>query len=92
MIDDRNARAMEVFQEQVDQGKRRIAFFWGASHMPDFEKRLILGYGLEPDGLHWRNAWDLREGSVERAPLDSVLEKTVRSLLDDVLDELFEDD
>lgn len=90
LIDDRNERAMKVFQEQVDEGKRHIAFFWGAAHMPDLERRLVLGYGMQRESVRWRNAWDLREGAVERAPLDSILEKTLRSVLDDALDELFE--
>lgn len=90
LIDDRNERAMEVFQEQLDSRKRRIAFFWGAAHMPDFERRLILDYGFQREEVHWRNAWDLREGSVERAPLDTAIEKAARSFLDGALDELFD--
>ena len=90
LIDDRNERAMEVLQEQIDKGKQHIAFFWGAAHMPDLEKRLILGYGFERENVRWRNAWDLREGAVARAPIDSILEKRVRSTLDDVLDTLFD--
>jgi hypothetical protein len=89
LIEDRNERAVEVFQQQLDEGKRRIAFFWGAAHMPDLEKRLILEYGFQREDVRWRNAWDLREGSVERAPLDSAIEKAVRSILESALDELF---
>jgi hypothetical protein len=91
LLDDRNERAMNVLQEQLDKGKTRIAFFWGAAHMPDLEKRLILGYGFERQSVRWRNAWDLREGAVSRAPLDSILEKRVRSALDEVLDSLFDE-
>ena len=28
LIQDRNERAMQVFQEQLDEGKRKVAFFW----------------------------------------------------------------
>jgi hypothetical protein len=90
LINDRNEKAMEVFQQQVDKGHRSIAFFWGAAHMPDLEKRLILDYGFERESVRWRGAWDLREGSVERAPLDSAVEKTVRSFLNGALDEFFQ--
>ena len=89
LIDDRNRRAVEVFQEQLDKGERNIAFFWGAAHMPDLEKRLIMEYGFQRDGVHWRSAWDLREGSFERAPLDSAVETAVRSIVDGALDDLF---
>lgn len=88
LIDDRNERAMAVFQKQLDAGKRRIAFFWGAAHMPDFEKRLMLDYGMELESVNWRSAWDLRDGAVELAPLESVLEKSLRSAFDDVLKDL----
>lgn len=87
LIGDRNKRAMAVFQKQLDAGKRRIAFFWGAAHMPDFEKRLMLDYGMKKDSVVWRSAWDLREGAVEIAPLESVIEKSLRSAFDDVLEE-----
>lgn len=89
LIDDRNQRAVDVFQEQLDQGKRRIAFFWGAAHMPDLEKRLVMQYGFQRENMRWRNAWDLREGSFERAPLDSAIESAVRSIVDGALDDLF---
>lgn len=89
LIDDRNRRAVEVFQEQLDKGERRIAFFWGAAHMPDLEKRLVLEYGFQRETARWRNAWDLREGSFERAPLDSAIETAVRSIVDGALDEFF---
>lgn len=81
LIEDRNDRAMEVFEEQLAAGHRRIAFFWGAGHMQDFERRLMLEYDLKPAGVIWRNAWDLREGAVERPPLEALLGKTLRGVL-----------
>lgn len=88
LIQDRNDRAMQVFQEQLDAGHRRIAFFWGAGHMADFEQRLILEYGMQPAGVIWRNAWDLREGAVERPPFEAILKKTLRATLQDVTRDL----
>jgi hypothetical protein len=85
LIEARNTRALEVFQEQLDGGKRRVAFFWGAGHMADFERKLVLNYGLQPAGIVWRDAWDLREGAVEYSPLESILEKSLRGTLKDVL-------
>lgn len=90
LINDRNERAMEVFQQQVDKGHRKIAFFWGAAHMPDLERRLMLEYGFQRENVRWRDAWDLREGSIEGAPLDSAVEKAVRSVLNGALDEIFQ--
>jgi len=90
LILDRNERAMQVFQEQLEQGKRKIAFFWGAAHMPDLEKRLILDYGLLPAGVTWRSAWDLREGAVSQTPLESILGNTLRDSVDRALKKLLE--
>lgn len=89
LIRARNDRAMEVFQEQLDAGHDRIALFWGAGHMEDFERRLILQYGFQPAGLVWRDAWDLREGAVDRAPLESILENSLRGSLKEAIEGLF---
>lgn len=87
IIRDRNGRAMKVLQEQLDKGKRRVALFWGAAHMPDFERQLILAYGVEPAGVNWRSAWDLRDGAVRRAPIETLIERTLRDVLGDALSE-----
>ncbi len=85
LIKARNDRALHVFQEQLDAGKRRIAFFWGAGHMADFERQLVLNYGVQPAGVVWRDAWDLRDGAVEFSPLEAILEKSLRGSLKDAL-------
>jgi len=59
LITDRNAAAMKVFQKQLAQGKKRIGIFYGAAHMPDFERRLVDGYGLTREQVLWRTAWSL---------------------------------
>ena len=90
LIVDRNDRALEVFQQELDKGKRRIAFLWGAGHMADFEQRLILDYGMEKAEVHWRNAWDLRDGAVEGAPLGGLLESVFRDSFKEKLRKLIE--
>ncbi|MDP6557766.1 MAG: hypothetical protein QGF59_06485 [Pirellulaceae bacterium] len=85
LIDARNARALEVLQEQLDDGQRRIALFWGAGHMADFERQLVLTYSVQPAGIVWRDAWDLRDGAVEFSPLESILEKSLRGSLKDAV-------
>jgi hypothetical protein len=88
LIRARNDRAMEVLQQQLDADKRQIALFWGAGHMQDFERQLILDYGFEPAGVVWRDAWDLREGAVERAPLEAILENSLRGKLQNAVRQL----
>ncbi len=60
LIEDRNGAALQTLNEQIAQGKRRIAIFYGAAHMPDMERRLMDDFGLERTKWHWLSAWDLR--------------------------------
>lgn len=61
LISDRNEAAMKVFQKELAKGKKKIAIFYGAGHMPDFEKRLRLDFGLEKKSVQWLEAWDLED-------------------------------
>lgn len=60
LITDRNAAALDVLKNQVTAGKRRIAIFYGAAHMDDFDERLREDFQLEPFETDWLEAWDLR--------------------------------
>jgi hypothetical protein len=60
IISERNKRALEVLEEQIAAGKKRVAIFYGAGHMPDMEKRLLADFGLKRQGEHWLEAWNLR--------------------------------
>lgn len=61
LITDRNEAAVGVLRKQIDTGRRRIAIFYGAGHMPDLERRLVEDFRLERQGAEWREAWDLGE-------------------------------
>ncbi|MDA7980713.1 MAG: hypothetical protein MPJ50_18300, partial [Pirellulales bacterium] len=65
LIKDRNAAAMRVFQQQLTAGKKRIAIFYGAGHMADFEQRLVRDFGLRREKMIWDTAWSLEDGSGE---------------------------
>jgi len=60
LITVRNQRALEVLDEQLAAGAERIAIFYGAGHMPDFETRLIRDFGMQRIESEWIEAWDLR--------------------------------
>jgi hypothetical protein len=60
LISDRNQAALKVFQKELAKGRKKIAIFYGAGHMPDFEKRLRADFGLRPVATQWLTAWDLR--------------------------------
>jgi hypothetical protein len=68
LITDRNAAALDVLRGRIAAGDRRIAIFYGAAHMDDFDRRLRADFRLEPQPREtiWLEAWDLREPAVVR--------------------------
>ncbi len=68
LVSDRNKRASEVLAEQIAAGKKRIAIFYGAAHMPDLEKRIADAHNLRRTVTHWLTAWDLRIPGTETQP------------------------
>lgn len=61
LITDRNEAAVAVLREQIAAGRRQLAIFYGAGHMPDMERRLVEDFGLKRQGTQWREAWDLSD-------------------------------
>ncbi|HET6630350.1 MAG TPA: hypothetical protein VFG91_11300 [Woeseiaceae bacterium] len=57
LIEARNEHAFGVLKEQLEAGNRRIGIFYGAAHMPDFERRLVNDLGLEKTAIEWIDAW-----------------------------------
>lgn len=57
LIAARNERAIEVLREQIARGRKRIGIFYGAAHMPDFDKRLTGQLGMQRVGEEWQDAW-----------------------------------
>jgi hypothetical protein len=61
LITDRNAAALDVLRTEIAAGKRRIAIFYGAAHMDDFDRQLQDDFDLEPGETTWLEAWNLRD-------------------------------
>ncbi|MCA9189742.1 MAG: hypothetical protein R3E01_12485 [Pirellulaceae bacterium] len=59
LVQDRNAAAVRVLQSQLAKGKQKLAIFYGAAHMPDFQRRLKDDFGLQSQSTEWLLAWDL---------------------------------
>jgi hypothetical protein len=59
IITDRNKKALDVLASQMKAGKKRLAIFYGAAHLPDFNRRLCADLGMEPTSSRWLVAWDL---------------------------------
>lgn len=58
IISQRNAVALEVFDEQRKAGQKKIGIFYGAAHMPEFETEL-LKRGYEHSATVWLSAWNM---------------------------------
>ncbi|HVX14380.1 MAG TPA: hypothetical protein VHC22_24550 [Pirellulales bacterium] len=61
LITERNKRALEVLGKEIAAGKKHLAIFYGAGHMPDMAKRLMADFNLRPAREEWVTAWDLHE-------------------------------
>ena len=59
VIGARNQRAVDVLQNEINSGARRIGIFYGVAHMPDLEERLLDQLGLRYDKTTWVDAWQL---------------------------------
>ncbi len=68
IITERNKVALDVLNKQIALGKRKIGIFYGAGHMPDFERRLIDDFGLKRGDERWLVAWDLTHKPRAKTP------------------------
>jgi len=83
LVVDRNAAALNVLQKEIVQGKKKIAIFYGAAHMPDFEKHLATDFGMTKSKQVWIDAWDLTKAGSSPAP-KSGTSKMLFKLLDEL--------
>ena len=59
LIVDRNQAAVQVLEQSIQDGKQKIAIFYGAAHLPDFEQRLTKKMAMKKTDHVWVDAWDL---------------------------------
>ncbi len=59
IITDRNAAALAVLRSEIDSGKKKLAIFYGAAHLPEFVKSLEKDFSLQRRDVSWIVAWDL---------------------------------
>ncbi|MEZ5303562.1 MAG: hypothetical protein R3F11_23410 [Verrucomicrobiales bacterium] len=69
VIAERNKKAMEVFETELKNGKKKLAIYYGAFHMPDFAYRLGK-LGFKEGETDWITAWDVAmpKGVKPKAP------------------------
>jgi hypothetical protein len=61
IITERNKRCFEVLDKQLGAGKKKIAIFYGAAHLPDMDRRLLNDYGFKRSDEQWLTAWQLKK-------------------------------
>ncbi len=59
IIGERNKVALDVLRQQLNAGKRKLAIFYGAAHLPDMEKRLTAD-GWKRAAPEWLKAWEIK--------------------------------
>jgi hypothetical protein len=60
LIRGRNVKAFNVMREEIQAGKKKIAVFYGAGHLPDMAERLEKDFSLKETTTEWLPAWDLQ--------------------------------
>ena len=52
---------MEVLKREIAAGKKEMAIFYGAGHLPDMERRLMSDFKMKRGGQTWLEAWELNK-------------------------------
>lgn len=60
LISGRNDKALSVLEEQIQNGKKKVAIFYGAGHMPDLYEKLSRKYNFRVNNIRWIKAWSLQ--------------------------------
>lgn len=81
LLTERNKAAVAVLDRALKDGKRDIAIFYGAAHMPELAQ-MIQERGFKPVATEWRMAWDL---SI-RPDEPSAVEKALMNLIRDAME------
>jgi len=60
LISERNAKAFEVMDREIKNGRKKIAVFYGAGHLDDMHQRLLKDFGMKLEKMEWVDAWKLQ--------------------------------
>ncbi|MEQ1828374.1 MAG: hypothetical protein ABL921_20605 [Pirellula sp.] len=59
LLTERNTKAFQVMEKQLQDGKKKLAIFYGAGHLLDMHRRLIHDYQATQTKIEWLDAWPL---------------------------------
>ncbi|QDU93775.1 hypothetical protein [Lignipirellula cremea] len=59
LITERNRKAFEVLETEIQSGKKKLAVFYGAGHLIDMDRRLRDDFKMKPLEMRWLRAWKI---------------------------------
>jgi hypothetical protein len=74
ILTERNKTVLTALKDALKGGKKRIAIFYGAAHMPDLSKQ-IEAMGFKPVETTWYQAWDVKIRPNEPSAFQKLQEK-----------------
>lgn len=60
IITERNKKALSVMKREIGNGKKRLAIFYGAGHLPDMDKRMRTEFKMQRGKTEWLTAWSMQ--------------------------------
>ncbi|HZL35237.1 MAG TPA: TraB/GumN family protein [Tepidisphaeraceae bacterium] len=82
ILTERNKVALKVLEQTIERGKKKIAVFYGAAHLPDMSARLKK-MGFTPVAVKWNTAWDLAIRPDQPSGVEKMLKELIHALDDD---------
>lgn len=68
IITERNKKAFQVLDRELEKGHKKIGVFYGAAHLPDMHKRLKEEFYYTKGDVKWLEAWKLRRDKSKKKP------------------------
>jgi hypothetical protein len=81
ILTERNKAVLKAIDESVKDGKRDVAVFYGAAHMPEIAEELEKR-GFKESSHRWRAAWDVKIRPNAPSAFQRVIEQTGKKLLE----------
>jgi hypothetical protein len=63
LVAERNITALKVMDREIKSGKKNLGIFYGAAHLPDFDKRLTKELGFQRAETSWNAAWKIQKSA-----------------------------
>jgi len=80
IVHERNTKALQVLKDTLAGGKKNVAIFYGAAHMPDIHDHLVADLGFRPVHTEYKLAWDLTIRVDQPSAIEQLLEGALKAL------------